>query len=176
LSRDGAGPVFNKLDGRFEVYQALPQDFFTSVAVSGQTGFMNPLLKSEQYDITGVKALSGFTSGAMPGDRAWVVRGEVGRPFSLPIESGGLTTTPYVFASHGERIFERPKDEVGSVHATNYGAGLRFNLLPWNANQPEGYAFVEYSRRRATDDIPLVNGGGSTLNADRVFTGALIRY
>lgn len=176
LSRDGAGPVFNKLDGRFEVYQALPQDFFTSVAISGQTGFMNPLLKSEQYDITGVKALSGFTSGAMPGDRAWVVRGEVGRPFSLPLESGGLTTTPYVFASHGERIYEQASNqEVGSVHATNYGAGMRFNLLPWNANQPDGYAFVEYSRRHATNDIPPPSAA-STLNGDRVFAGALIRY
>ena len=121
--------MFNKLDGRFEVYQALPQDFFTSIAASGQTGFHNPLLKSEQYDITGVKALSGFTSGALPGDRAWIVRGEVGRPFSMPIESGGLTTTPYIFASHGERIYEQASNqEVGSVHATNYGAGMRFNL------------------------------------------------
>lgn len=178
LSRNGAGPVFNKLDGRFEVYQALPQDFFTSIAVSGQTGFMNPLLKSEQYDITGVKALSGFTSGAMPGDRAWVVRGEVGRPLSLPIEAGGLTTTPYIFASHGERIFENPDigAEIGSVHATNYGAGMRFNLTPWLPDQPDGYAFVEYSRRRTTDDIPQILGGGSSLNGDRIFTGALIRY
>jgi hypothetical protein len=100
------------------------------------------------------------------------VRGELGRPFSVPIESGGLTTTPYIFAATGERIFERPTQQeldagVASVHTTNFGAGVRFNILPWNANQPDGYAFVEYSRRRATDQ---------TLNGDRIFTGALIRY
>ncbi len=176
LSRQGADAVFSKLDGRFEVYQALPQDFFTSIALSGQTGFRNPLLKSEQYDITGVKALSGFTAGAMPGDRAWVVRGEFGKPFSFPIETGGLTTTPYVFSSYGERIYENPTGlEVASVHATNYGAGMRFNLTPWNADQPDGYAFVEYSRRHATNDLGAPFST-STLNGDRVFTGALIRY
>jgi hemolysin activation/secretion protein len=174
LSRAGADAVFSKLDGRFEVYQALPQDFFTSISVSGQTGFKNPLLKSEQYDITGVRALSGFTAGALPGDRAWVTRGEIGRPFTLPIETGGLTTTPYVFASYGERIYENPAAtlEVGSLHATNYGAGLRFNVTPWNQEMPDAYAFVEYSRRTTTDDTAL----GTNLSGDRIFTGALIRY
>jgi hemolysin activation/secretion protein len=176
LSRVGADAVFSKLDGRFEVYQALPQDFFTSIAISGQTGFRNPLLKSEQYDITGVRALSGFTAGALPGDRAWVTRAEIGRPFSVPIETGGLTTTPYAFASYGERILEEPQNpEVGSVHATNYGAGLRFNVTPWDPNQPDAYAFVEYSRRRTTNDL-AAPFSISTLNGDRIFAGALIRY
>jgi hemolysin activation/secretion protein len=176
LSRQGADVVFNKVDGRFDVVQSLPENFFVSAAFAGQTSFRNPLLKSEQFDLTGAKALSGFTAGALPGDAGWVARGEVGRAFSVPIESGGVTITPYGFVSHGERFFYQPTaQEVGNLHATNYGGGMRFNLVPWDVNMLDAYAFVEYSRRRTTNDVPPPTPG-NTLNGDRVFAGALIRY
>src|SRR6185369_196474 len=73
LSRLGADAVFTKADGHLEVYTSLPERFFISFAASGQTSFNRPLLTSEQFDITGSRALSGFTAGALPGDTAWVV-------------------------------------------------------------------------------------------------------
>ncbi|MDB5581079.1 MAG: beta-barrel domain secretion protein [Bradyrhizobium sp.] len=173
LSRADADAVFNKWDGRFEVNQSLPYDFITSVAASGQTSFNHALLTSEQFSIDGAKMLSGFTSGALPGDTSWVVRGEVGRPFALPIGTGGVTLTPYIFAATGERIAESPSAlEVKSIHATNMGTGLRFNLAPWAEFMPDGYGFIEWSRRRTTDSDPL----GHNLNGDRIFTGMLLRY
>ena len=168
LSRQGADAVFTKWDGRIEVTQALPSDFSASLAASGQTSFNKPLLTSEQFDLTGARMLSGFTSGALPGDTAWVVRGELSHPFSVPIESGGITLTPYAFAATGERILEDPTTlEIASVHAVNYGGGMRFNLTPWGTYMPEGYGFIEWSRRSTNDP---------TLDGDRIFTGVLVRY
>ncbi len=57
--------------------------------------------------------------------------------------------------------------EIASVHATNVGTGLRFNLIPWASLMPDGYGFVEWSRRHTND--PALNG-------DRIFTGMLLRY
>ena len=168
LSRQGADAVFSKWEGHAEVSQSLPHDFSTSLAASGQTSFQHALLTSEQYSIDGAKMLSGFTSGALPGDTAWVVRGELGRSFSLPISTGGLTVTPYLFGATGERILEAPTAlEIGSVHATNAGVGMRLNLVPWENLMPDGYGFVEWSRRRTND--PALNG-------NRVFAGLLLRY
>jgi hemolysin activation/secretion protein len=168
LSRQGADAVFSKLDGRVEVNQALPYDFFAAFFASGQTSFNAPLLTSEQFDITGAKMLSGFTAGSLPGDTSWVVRSELGRPFNVPIQSGGVVVTPYVFYAHGERLLENPSVlEFGSIHATNYGLGGRFTLVPWGDWMPDGYGFVEWSRR--TTDNPLLDGY-------RVFMGVLLRY
>jgi hemolysin activation/secretion protein len=173
LSRADADAVFNKWDGRFEVNQALPYDFFASLAASGQTSFNHALLTSEQYSIDGAKMLSGFTSGALPGDTSWVVRGEIGHPFAFAVETGGLSVTPYVFAATGERVIKSATAlEMKSIHATNVGTGLRFNLAPWSEFMPDGYGFVEWSRRRTTDSDPA----GNNLNGDRIYTGLLLRY
>jgi len=166
LSRQGADAVFKKWDGRFEINQSLIEDFFASFAASGQTSFNHALLRSEQYDLSGAKALSGFTAGALPGDTSWVMRGEVGRPFA--VGTGAVTVTPYGFGAWGERIFVHPTVlEIASVHATNYGAGMRFNVPAWNDMVPDGYGFIEWSHRRATD---------TTLDGDRIFAGMLLRY
>jgi hemolysin activation/secretion protein len=173
LSRADADAVFNKWDGRFEIGQSLPYDFFTSIAASGQTSFNHALLTSEQYSIDGAKMLSGFTSGALPGDTSWVVRGEIGHPFSFPVDTGGLSVTPYVFAATGERIIKFASNpEVKSIHANNVGTGLRFNLAPWADFMSDGYGFIEWSRRRTTDTDTL----GNNLNGDRIYTGLLLRY
>lgn len=173
LSRVDADAVFNKWDGRFEVNQSLPYDFFASISAFGQTSFNHALLTSEQFSIDGAKMLSGFTSGALPGDTAWVVRGEIGHPFAFPTGNGGLTLTPYVFAAIGERIIMTVTAvEVRSIRATNMGTGLRFNLASLGDYMPEGYGFIEWSRRRTTDTDTL----GSNLNGDRIFTGLLLRY
>jgi hemolysin activation/secretion protein len=166
LSRLGTDAVFTKLDGHAEIYQSLPEDFFWSVAASGQTPFNKPMLTSEQFDLTGSRALSGFTSGALPGDRGWVVRGEFGRAFSA---FSAMMITPYVFAATGERILENPTIlEFRRLGAKNYGVGTRFNIAPLNEHLPEAYGFVEWSRRQV-DVNPFLNG-------DRIFAGVVLRY
>jgi hemolysin activation/secretion protein len=168
LSRQGADAVFNKLDGHIEIDQVLQQDFFANLYAAGQDSFHKALLTSEQYDIDGTKLLSGFTAGSLPGDTAWVVRGELGRSITTQGAAGGIIWLPYLFAATGERILEVPTAlEIGSVHATNYGAGLRFNLLPPSDQMPTGYGFVEISRRYTNETV---------LDGDRILTGLLLQY
>lgn len=164
LSRAGADAVFSKMDGRLEITQAIPYDFFVSLAAFGQTSFNVPMLTSQQFDITGTKMLSGFTAGALAGDTSWAVRAELGRPFA----AFNVGVTPYLFAATGERKYENPSVlEIGSLHADNYGLGTRFLLSPWTDWAPDGYGFVEWSRRRTTDGV---------LNGDRIFAGLMLRY
>lgn len=172
LSRQCADAVFNKLTGQVEIDQALPQDFFVNIYGAGQDSFHRALLTSEQFDIDGAKMLSGFTAGSLPGDTAWMVRNELGRNFTTQFPSGGIMSgavwSPYVFVSTGERILEDPTIlEIGSVHATNYGAGLRYNLLPAFDPEPNTYGFVEWSRRYTNE---------TSLNGDRIFVGMLMQY
>jgi hemolysin activation/secretion protein len=166
LSRQGADAVFQKLDGHIEIDQALEHDFFVNFYPAGQDSFHRAMLTSEQYDIDGAKLLSGFTAGALPGDTAWMVRGEVGRSFTGPI--GNVVWMPYLFEATGERILEDPTSlEIASVHATDYGAGVRFNLPPPTAWMPSGYGFVEASHRYTNE---------TTLSGDRIFAGLLLQY
>jgi hemolysin activation/secretion protein len=166
LSRQGADAVFQKLDGHIEIDQALEHDFFVNFYAAGQDSFHRAMLTSEQYDIDGAKLLSGFTAGALPGDTAWMVRGEVGRSFTGPI--GNVVWMPYLFEATGERILEDPTSlEIASVHATDYGAGVRFNLPPPTAWMPSGYGFVEASHRYTNE---------TTLSGDRIFAGLLLQY
>ena len=48
-----------------EINQALPGDFTATMLAYGQTAFNQPLLVSEQFDIAGVRMLSGFTPGTL---------------------------------------------------------------------------------------------------------------
>lgn len=165
LSRAGADAVFSKMDARIELSQALPHDFLISIGAFGQTSFNTPMLTSQQFDITGPRMLSGFTAGALAGDTSWAVRAELGRPIA---SVSGLVVTPYIFGATGERILENPSVlEIGRVHADNYGVGTRFFVQPWADWVPDGYGFVEWSRRHATN---------SALDGDRLFAGVLLRY
>jgi hemolysin activation/secretion protein len=168
LSRQGADAVFDKIDGHIQIDQSLPENFIVSFSAAGQDSFGHAMLASEQYDIDGARLLSGFTAGSLPGDTAWVVRGELGRAFSVPVFSATATITPYIFAAYGERILEDPTAlEVGTVRAQNYGVGSRFNLPPWATGMPSTYAFVEWSHRYTNE---------ANLNGDRIFAGLLLQY
>ena len=112
--------------------------------------------------------ISGLPVGILPGDSAWVVRTELGHVNSFPIESGGLSITQYAFGATGERIFYQPTVlELGSIHVTNVGIGLRFTSTRWAELMPNSYAFVEGSRLKSTDPL---------LEQWRIFAGALIQY
>lgn len=168
LSRQGADADFYKWDGRVEIGQALPEGFSVNAILSGQTSFNHPLLRSEQYGIDGTRALSGFTSGSLTGDTAWVSRGELARAFAVPVDKGAVTFSPYVFGATGERKYIAPTAlEVGSLHATDYGAGLRINVAPWVEGMAGAYGFVEWSRRTTSD---------GSLDGDRIFTGLALQY
>jgi hemolysin activation/secretion protein len=160
--------VFDKIDGHLEIDQALPHDFFLNFYAAGQDSFRRAMLTSEQFNIDGARYLSGFTAGALPGDTAWVVRGEFGHTFTAQLPYGGFVLMPYLFAATGERILEDPTVlELGDLHATNYGGGVRFNVLPPSNNLPTAYGFVEASRRTASL---------TSLNGERIFAGMLLQY
>jgi hemolysin activation/secretion protein len=168
LSRQGADAVFTKLNLGLGILQSLPKDFFFSTTSYAQSSFNRPLLTSEQFDIVGPKMLSGFTAGALPGDSSWVVRAELGHVIQVPNESGGVSITRYVFGATGERLFYQPTAvEFGSLHATNFGAGLRFLFSRWLDFMPNSYTFMEASRRTSTN--PALEGW-------RVFGGMLMQY
>ena len=168
LSRQGADAVFTKLNAGFGILQSLPSDFFVATTAYAQSSFNRPLLTSEQFDIVGPKMLSGFTAGALPGDSAWVVRTEVGHLTLVPMGTGGINITRYVFGATGERLFYQPTAvELGSVHASNYGIGMRFISTRWAEFMPNSYSFIEASRRTSTN--PLLEGW-------RVFGGMLVQY
>ncbi|MGA8613490.1 MAG: ShlB/FhaC/HecB family hemolysin secretion/activation protein, partial [Xanthobacteraceae bacterium] len=175
LSQQGADAVFSKLNGHLEINQALPYDFFAAFKAYGQTSFNQPLLLPEQFDIDGADMLSGFTAGEFFGDSAWVVRAELGRPFSATLVPGSAATlifTPYLFGATGERdIYQPTAVELGSVHVSNYGLGARFNVPSWTPDAANTYAFVEASRGYVNQVIaPMPN------YSSRIFAGALIQY
>jgi hemolysin activation/secretion protein len=168
LSRQGADAVFTKLNLGLAITKYLPSDFFVATTSYAQSSFRRPLLTSEQFDIIGPKMVSGLPVGLLPGDAAWVVRTELGHVSQFPIESGGLSITPYAFGAMGERIYYQPTVlELGSVHVTNVGIGLRLISTRWAELMPNSYAFVEGSRVKSSDP---------TLEQWRIFAGALIQY
>ena len=175
LSQQGADAAFSKLNGHLELNKALPYDFFAAFKAYGQTSFHQPLLLPEKFDIDGANMLSGFTVGEFFGDTAWVVRGELGRPFSAPLVPGSAPTlifTPYLFSATGERdIYDPTAVELGSVHVLNYGLGARFNVPSWTPDAPDSYAFVEASNGYVNQVIaPMTN------NNSRIFAGFLVQY
>ncbi len=175
LSQQGADAIFSKLNAHLEINKALPYDFFAAFKAYAQTSFNQPLLLPEQLDIDGANMLSGFTVGEFLGDTAWVVRGELGRPFSTTLVPGSAATlisTPYLFGASGERIIYQPTAvEVGSVYVFNYGLGTRFNVPSWTPDAPDTYAFVEASNGYVNQAIaPMTN------NSSRIFAGVVVQY
>lgn len=168
LSRAGADAVFTKLEGRFQISQSLPENFFLSLAGFGQTSFDRPLLKSEQYDLVGAQMLSGYNAGSFAGDSAWITRAEIGRNIAWPSEALPMVLTPYLFGATGERILIQPSTfELASLHASNLGGGLRI-FLPVFGTFPASFSgFVEGARQHSND--PTQQGW-------RLFAGGSLRY
>lgn len=170
LSRLNADAVFTKLELRADVTQNLPSDFFVMVAAFGQTSFNHALLLSEQFDLVGARMLSGYASGSFLGDTAWVTRAELGRNVNFPDGPVPTVLTPYLYGATGDRVLMQPSTlagEIGNVHASNLGGGLRFNLLSFNTVPATFSGFVEGSRQLSQD--PTQQGW-------RVFAGGMIRY
>jgi len=168
LSRAGADATFDKLQGRIDITQSLPDAFYVSVGAAGQTAFNKPLLNSEQFDIVGSRMLSGYTSGTFAGDAGWVVRGELGRAFNFPNPVLPGILTPYVFGAAGERLLEQPTAlEQALVRAKNVGAGLRLNAVTPGEHATDVSGFIEVSKRHSDD---------GQRQGWRVFAGGSLRY
>lgn len=166
LSRAGADAVFTALKGHVSIQKSLPFGLFVSLAGSGQTSFNKPLLTSEQFDIVGSNMLSGYDAGSFSGDSAWVMRAEFGKSIVLP--KLPVVLTPYVFAATGERILEQPTTlEQASVHASNVGIGLRYDVAGNKVLPTDVSGFIEGSRQHSDD---------ATQDGWRLFVGALMRY
>jgi hemolysin activation/secretion protein len=151
LSRNGAGPQFTKLTAHLEATKTLWGGIDGTVLAFGQTAFNKPLLVSEQFDIGGLRLLSGIFPGTLFGDNAWTVRGEIGRPLTIPEVAGGLHLTPYLFGAYGGVQIVNPSAvESSTVYASNVGGGLRVNLPAFAKWAPTGYTFVEASYYSAT--------------------------
>ncbi|PIT01954.1 hypothetical protein TSA1_15115 [Bradyrhizobium nitroreducens] len=168
LSRAGADAVFTKFEGRFQVTQNLPENFFVSLAAFGQTSFNRPLLKSEQYDLVGAQMLSGYNAGSFAGDSAWATRAEIGRNIAWPSEILPIVLTPYLFGASGERLLAQPSAlELASLHASNLGGGLRLYLPVFGTFPASFSGFVEGSRQHSND--PTQQGW-------RLFAGGSLHY
>jgi hemolysin activation/secretion protein len=166
LSRVGADAVFTKLSGHASVTQTLPYGLFGTLSAAGQTSFGRPLLTPEQFDISGAQQLSGYSTGTLAGDSAWVVRQEFGRAFAA--QNASLVVTPYLFGATGERVLEEPTAlETGVLRASNLGGGARFTLASDAVAPGDFSGFIEGSRQFSDD--PTQNGW-------RLFVGGVWRY
>lgn len=187
LSRDGAGPAFQKLEAQLGYNQPLLDHLTLDFRARGQTSFGQPLLRSEQIGLAGGGALSTFDSGLIQGDAGYVVRGETQFPFataftlpfavpSLPPQQGsGLPTgdttpgaaviTPYAFGAFGQVTLEKPSAlEIASIRGMSYGLGLRLGAAPQSSFSAMNIA-IEYGRYERSAGL----GSGDRLTFSTTF-------
>ncbi|WP_175426439.1 ShlB/FhaC/HecB family hemolysin secretion/activation protein [Azospirillum brasilense] len=137
LSRQGADPVFQKLDVSAGYTQPLLPHLAVDLAARAQTAFNHAMANAEQISLTGTTALSSLASGTLQGDSGFVLRGELQFPvsaaFTLPSvgtdaveRDAGAVLSPYLFGAYGNATLARPTAlETGTSHGTAYGLGLR---------------------------------------------------
>ncbi|MDO9412629.1 MAG: ShlB/FhaC/HecB family hemolysin secretion/activation protein [Pseudolabrys sp.] len=135
LSRQGAGPVFNKLSADLRYSQPLFESVRLDVTGRMQTSFRRPVLASEQFALDGQQAISAFANGTFNVDEGATVRGELSRPFNVPGAGIPLVLSPYGFAAYGAgRLNNATILEVASMRASAFGVGLRSSI-----DLPGGY-------------------------------------
>lgn len=123
LSRSGADAVFDKLVvGLWAASTLGGTGLVASLELRGQTGFGDPLLRSEQFSAATSTLISGLPSGALVGDRALAGRLQLSRPW----EVAGSRIVPYLFGAKARTDLERPTVlEAPQVRVDAFGAGLR---------------------------------------------------
>jgi hemolysin activation/secretion protein len=153
LSRVGASPEFTKLLAEARYTQPLPADFRLQFLVRGQSGFGDPLMKSEQFPLDSPDTVSGFDSGSFPVDDGIVGRAELSRPFDVSHGGWLIVVSPYVFGARGRGWLEEPTAlEQRSVTISSVGIGVRSNL-----EAPIGFlggsVSLELARRFSDDPL-----------------------
>lgn len=126
LSRNGSGPVFDRLYVDSRIVQPLPDEFQALLVARAQTSFGASLMLAEQFSLDGPSALSGFASGTLNVDRGITLRSELSRAFAFDFGFGQSNVSPYIFGAWGRGVREWPfLGEVKWVEAESFGAGLR---------------------------------------------------
>lgn len=129
LSRLGAGPDFTKITGNVRVSQPLPNDIRFDLMGSGQLSLGKPMLRSEQFLLDGMDAVSGFAAGTLSVDQGATLRGELVRPFGARFDAVVATVSPYLFGSIGRgREFSVTSVEQSIINAGAIGLGARSSV------------------------------------------------
>jgi len=160
LSRVDADAVFDKLTAGLLIDASLPRTRLSGrVVVRGQTGFGDPLLRSEQFSFASPDLISGPPTGSLVGDTAVAARSQVEYSF----EPGRMRFVPYAFAAYAHARLERPTAfELARKDTSAFGAGL-------NAELPIGPITVtgtlEFSHTESDD----LNARGDWVTAQLAF-------
>jgi hemolysin activation/secretion protein len=128
LSRQGAQANFKKIETSLDFSQNLATHVSATVSARGQFAFGSSLVRGEEFGIADPDGLSAFDAGSLQGDSGYVLRAELGSPWTVPLKSGkmGLLASPYVFGATG-KVFEADptKLEAKDIAGRSFGAGLR---------------------------------------------------
>jgi hemolysin activation/secretion protein len=157
LSRQGAGPFFNKANVDAHLIQPLSEEFRFDLFGRAQTSFGQPLLTPEQFFLDGPQAVSAYATGALPVDEGATLRGELSRPFSVQGPIAPLILSPYAFGVVGAGRLDDPTAvEVTLVQAASFGAGVRSGV-----DLPSGYQglTVNFEVARQFSDLPTLAHG-----------------
>ena len=157
LSRQGAGPIFSKINLDTHLIQPLYEAFRFDLFGHVQNSFGQPLLTPEQFFLDGPQAVSAYATGALPVDEGATLRGEVSRLFSIPSSVAPLILSPYAFGVVGAGRLDSPTAaEVTSVKAASFGAGVRSGV-----DLPRGYEgiTVNFEVARQYSDLPTLARG-----------------
>jgi hemolysin activation/secretion protein len=128
LSRQGADPVFSKLNASFRHQRALGEKYSLSISGQAQSSFGDALVTSEQFGIVGASDLSTFDSGSLRGDSGYVFRSELTMPIQTELAGRSAVFAPDIFAGFGAVSNAQPTAlEQKTLHASSFGIG--FNLL-----------------------------------------------
>lgn len=164
LSRQGADPVFQKLDMVLDYTQPVAPHLTLDLAARAQTNFNQSMVSAEQISLANATGLSPVDAGQVQGDSGFVLRDEVQFPyptsFALPcIKSCGgnadavAVLTPYLFGAYGIAALASPTAlETAITHGTAYGFGLRLGAAP-KASFSAVNASLEYGRYRLDDRL-----------------------
>jgi hemolysin activation/secretion protein len=126
VSRAGAEADFAKLTADLHLSGALSDALGFDLYGAAQTGFGDPLFRSEQFALDGPRALAGFEPGALSVDAGATIRLELARPWQTGPESGGLGIETFLSAAAGWGKLENPSVvEQGEVWARSASVGLR---------------------------------------------------
>ena len=126
LSRQGAAPEFTKLNASVRLSEPVTHGWQLDAIALGATSFGKPLLRSEQFSLDGLDALSAFTPGSLSVDQGATVRAELGRPIALRWGGASGVLSPYLVAAYGLGEIQMPTAvEQHCIHASTFGAGVR---------------------------------------------------
>ncbi len=145
LSRQFAGPDFDKLsiDARYQ--QPLPWRFRLALSARAQTSFGEAQLVAEQFSLDGPTSVSAFSAGTFATDKGLTLRSELSR--DIPAGATNLSLSPYGFTAFGSGEDERPTVvEARTVTVGAAGVGLRANLAA-SGPFPGGFFAVELGRQ-----------------------------